>query len=54
MKMDRKPVIIFLLTALERAEAVCRQADIIAGLTLDVLKGSTRAFDDGKLVLSYL
>ncbi|XP_007907254.1 histidine ammonia-lyase-like [Callorhinchus milii] len=31
--------------AVERATAIARQADIIAALTLEVLKGSTRAFD---------
>ncbi|CAH1783270.1 unnamed protein product [Owenia fusiformis] len=31
--------------ALERANAICRQADIIAALTLEVLKGTTKAFD---------
>lgn len=31
--------------ALERAEAITRQADIVAAVSLEVLKGSTRAFD---------
>ncbi|NXP43921.1 HUTH lyase, partial [Heliornis fulica] len=31
--------------AVERAGAITRQADIIAALTLEVLKGTTRAFD---------
>uniref|UniRef100_A0AAR2JQ95 Histidine ammonia-lyase n=1 Tax=Pygocentrus nattereri TaxID=42514 RepID=A0AAR2JQ95_PYGNA len=31
--------------AVERAESVARQADIIAALTLEVLKGTTKAFD---------
>ncbi|XP_032895217.1 histidine ammonia-lyase-like [Amblyraja radiata] len=31
--------------AMERAVAIARQADIIAALTLEVLKGTTRAFD---------
>ncbi|XP_069100911.1 histidine ammonia-lyase-like [Argopecten irradians] len=31
--------------AVERAEAIARQADIVAAFTLDVLKGTTRAFD---------
>lgn len=35
----------FLWSALERAEAIVRQADIVAAFTLDVLKGTTRAFD---------
>lgn len=30
---------------LERADTICRQADVIAALTTDVLKGSVRAFD---------
>lgn len=33
--------------AVERAGAIARQADIIAALTLEVLKGTTRAFDTG-------
>ena len=35
----------FLWSALERAEAIVRQADVVAAFTLDVLKGTTRAFD---------
>ncbi len=35
--------------AVERAEAIARQADIIAALTLEVLKGTTKAFDSGEL-----
>ncbi|CAL8322185.1 histidine ammonia-lyase [Gadus morhua] len=31
--------------AVERAQAIARQADIVAALTLEVLKGSTKAFD---------
>eukprot|EP00794_Sanderia_malayensis_P006363 gene6363-7091_t len=31
--------------AIERAAAIARQADIIAAMTLEVLKGSTKAFD---------
>ncbi|KAM4036430.1 histidine ammonia-lyase [Anomaloglossus baeobatrachus] len=31
--------------AVERANAIAKQADIIASLTLEVLKGTTRAFD---------
>ncbi|KAJ8302038.1 hypothetical protein KUTeg_021025 [Tegillarca granosa] len=31
--------------AVERADCISRQADIIAAFTLDVLKGTTRAFD---------
>ncbi|XP_051238762.1 histidine ammonia-lyase [Dicentrarchus labrax] len=31
--------------AVERAQAIARQADIIAALTLEVLKGTTKAFD---------
>lgn len=34
--------------AVERAGAIARQADIIAALTLEVLKGTTRAFDTGE------
>ncbi|KAG9345776.1 hypothetical protein JZ751_008921 [Albula glossodonta] len=31
--------------AVERAQAIARQADIVAALTLEVLKGTTKAFD---------
>uniref|UniRef100_A0A8C8YVK2 Histidine ammonia-lyase n=1 Tax=Prolemur simus TaxID=1328070 RepID=A0A8C8YVK2_PROSS len=31
--------------AIERASAIARQADIVAALTLEVLKGTTKAFD---------
>ncbi|XP_022667971.1 histidine ammonia-lyase-like isoform X2 [Varroa jacobsoni] len=31
--------------ALERASNICRQADVVCALTLEVLKGTTRAFD---------
>ncbi len=31
--------------ALERAGIIARQADVVAALTLEVLKGSSRAFD---------
>ena len=33
------------LAAVERASAIARQADVVAALTLDVLKGSCRAYD---------
>jgi len=32
---------------LMRAEAVTKQADVIAAITLEVLKGTTKAFDAG-------
>lgn len=35
----------------ERAEALCKQADVIAALTLEVLKGTTRAFDSSKFLV---
>ncbi len=37
--------------ALERAGIIARQADVVAALTLEVLKGSTRAFDSGELFI---
>lgn len=37
----------FAFTAVERAENAALQADVIAALSLDVLKGSTRAYDSG-------
>ena len=32
---------------MERSAAIARQADVIAALTLEVLKGSTKAFREG-------
>lgn len=34
--------------AVERAQSIAQQADIIAALTLEVLKGTTKAFDSGE------
>lgn len=34
--------------AVERAEAITRQADVIAALTLETLKGTNKAFDTGE------
>uniref|UniRef100_A0A914Q0A8 Uncharacterized protein n=1 Tax=Panagrolaimus davidi TaxID=227884 RepID=A0A914Q0A8_9BILA len=34
--------------AVYRAEKIAKQADVIAALTLDVLKGTTRAYDASK------
>lgn len=34
--------------AVERAEAITRQADVIAALTLETLKGTNKAFDIGE------
>jgi len=39
------------MLALMRSESIARQADIVASLTLEVLKGTTRAFDAGQCVL---
>ena len=39
------------LSAVERAGAIARQADIIAGLSMEVLKGTTKAFDSGEWCL---
>ena len=33
--------------AVERSAAIARQADVIAALSLEVLKGSTKAFREG-------
>ena len=33
------------MAAVERASAIARQADVVAALTLDVLKGSCRSYD---------
>lgn len=38
--------------AVERANAIAKQADIVAALTLEVLKGTTKAFDTGKLCVT--
>ena len=34
--------------AVERAGIIAKQADVVAALTLEVLKGTSRAFDSGK------
>lgn len=34
--------------AVERAGIIARQADVVAALTLEVLKGTSAAFDSGK------
>jgi histidine ammonia-lyase len=34
--------------AVERAGVIARQADVVAALTLEVLKGTSSAFDSGK------
>ena len=34
--------------AVERAGMIARQADVVAALTLEVLKGTSRAFDSGE------
>jgi histidine ammonia-lyase len=36
--------------AVERAGVIARQADVVAALTLEVLKGTSSAFDSGKLL----
>jgi len=38
--------------ALIRSEKIARQADIVAAFTLEVLKGTTSAFDAGKSLRS--
>ena len=40
--------------AVERAGIIARQADVVAALTLEVLKGTTSAFDSGKFLLLLL
>lgn len=35
-------------TAVERSEAIARQADVIAAMSLEVLKGTSRAFDSSE------
>ena len=37
--------------ALERAQQVCDTANAIAAISLEVLKGTSRAFDEGKTTL---
>ena len=36
--------------ALERAATISRQADIVAAMSLEVLKGTTKAFDAGTYI----
>ena len=35
--------------AVVRAESIARQADVVAALSLEVLKGTCSAFDSGEL-----
>ena len=35
------------IEALARAELITKEADVVAALTLEVLQGTTRAFDYG-------
>ena len=35
------------IAAVERADAIAKQADIVAALTLEVLKGTSKAFTSG-------
>ena len=37
--------------AVERAGNIAKQADVVASLTLEVLKGTSRAFDSGKILI---
>ena len=41
-----------IFSACERADAIARQADVVAALTLEVLKGTTNAFDSGEYIAS--
>ena len=40
--------------AVERAGNIARQADVVAALTLEVLKGTSAAFDSGKYIIHHL
>lgn len=42
----------FFAKAVERADSIARQADIVAALSLEVLKGTTNAFDIGEWLCS--
>ena len=33
--------------ALERASAICRQADIVGAMSMEVLKGTSKAYREG-------
>ena len=46
--IDNKPGTFLGAEAIERAGIIARQADVVAGLTLEVLKGTSRAFDSGE------
>lgn len=41
--------LLFIFVALHRATNIAKQADVVAALSLEVLKGTTRAFDGGTL-----
>ena len=38
------------IEALHRAEIIAKQADVVAALTIEVLKGTPKAFDEGKYI----
>jgi len=40
-----KTMFCFRLLAVERARLIAKQADVIAAMSLEVLKGTSRAFD---------
>jgi len=44
----------FRLLAVERARLIAKQADVIAAMSLEVLKGTSRAFDARKYNLNCL
>lgn len=51
---SKKPsfvVVLVLCVALVRAEIISEQADIVAALTVDVLHGTVRAYDQGRTLL---
>lgn len=48
LKQRQIAILRFIIIALERAKTISKQADIIAALSLEVLKGTTKAFNKGK------
>lgn len=39
--------------AVERSDAIAKQADVVAAMTLEVLKGTSKAFESGMLCPRY-
>ena len=50
LKQSQIAILRFIILALERAKTISKQADVIAALSLEVLKGTTKAFNKGRYI----